>query len=161
MKHFILNFSYEYISEEVSFLVTVSWAILTFRNLLSKSLTIIGNNVDYRVFNNFMWIQQYINKYKYADENGRLLFASTAKWIPPNWLLVFFYCTSNFLLFSLLPLQYCSNLLLIFSAKVFAFQWKNLILHTFSFNWKVAAATATTSFNHGRLRGASASTELL
>ena len=31
----------------------------------------------------------------------------------------FSYCTSNFLLFSLLPLQYCSNLLLIFPAKVF------------------------------------------
>ena len=41
-----------------------------------------------------------------------------------------------------------------------AFQWKNLILYTFSFNWKIAAATATTSFNHGRLRGAGASTEL-
>ena len=35
------------------------------------------------------------------------------------------------------------------------------ILHSFSFNWKVATATATTSFNHAKLRGASASTELL
>ena len=34
------------------------------------------------------------------------------------------------------------------------------ILHSFSFNWKVATATATTSFNHAKLRGASASTEL-
>ena len=37
IEDFILNFSYEYISEEVSFLVAISWAILTFRNLLSKS----------------------------------------------------------------------------------------------------------------------------
>ena len=62
------------------------------------------------------------------------------------------------MLFSLLPLQYCSNLLLIFSAKVFAFQWKNLILHTFSFNWKVAAAIPTTFLNHAGLKVASAST---
>ena len=61
----------------------------------------------------------------------------------------------------LLPLQYCSNLLSIFSAKVFALQWKNLLLHNFSFNWKVAAATAAASFNHTRLTGASASTEML
>ena len=36
-----------------------------------------------------------------------------------------------------------------------------MILYTFSSNWKIALATATISFNHGRLRGASASTELL
>ena len=74
---------------------------------------------------------------------------------------VFIYLTSFELIFPLLTLQYCSNLLSISLAKVFAFQWKNLILHKFSFNWKVAAATATTSFNHTRLRGASASTKLL
>ena len=74
----------------------------------------------------------------------------------------------DFLFFPIALVTFCyflyhlySNLLLTFSAKVFAFQWKNLILHTFYFNWKVAAATATTSFYHERLRGANASTELL
>ena len=77
----------------------------------------------------------------------------------------FFLCSESYLLnsfeliFSLLPLQYCSNLLSISSANILVFQWKNLILHNFSFNWKVAAAAA--SFNHARPRGASASMELL
>ena len=77
----------------------------------------------------------------------------SSNWIPPNWLFLFSYCTSKFLfivvvylnpfklIFPLLPLQYYFNLLSIFSAKVFAFQWENLILHNFSFNWKVAGAT--------------------
>ena len=63
------------------------------------------------------------------------------------------------LIFSLLPLQYCSNLPSISSANILVFQWKNLILHNFSFNWKIAAAAA--SFNHTRPMGASASMELL
>ena len=63
------------------------------------------------------------------------------------------------LIFSLLPLQYCSNLPSISSANILVFQWKNLILHNFSFSWKVAAAAA--SFNHARPRGASASIKLL
>ena len=76
----------------------------------------------------------------------------------------FFLCSESYLLnsfeliFSLLPLQYCSNLLSISSANILVFQWKNLILHNFSFSWKVAAATA--SFNHTRPRGASASIKL-
>ena len=72
---------------------------------------------------------------------------------------VFVYLTPFELIFSLLPLQCCSNLLSISSANILVFQWKNLILHNFSFNWKVAAATA--SLNHTTLRGASASIELL
>ena len=71
----------------------------------------------------------------------------------------FIYLTPFELIFSLLPLQYCPNLRPISSAYILVFQWKNLILHNFSFNWKVAAATA--SFNHTRPRGASASIELL
>ena len=63
------------------------------------------------------------------------------------------------LIFSLLPLQYCSNLPSISSANILVFQWKNWILHNFSFIWKVAAAAA--SFSHTRPRGASASMELL
>ena len=39
------------------------------------------------------------------------------------------------IIFSLLPLQYCSNLLSISSANVLIFQWKNLKLCNFSFNW--------------------------
>ena len=35
------------------------------------------------------------------------------------------------------------------------------VLHNFYFNWKVAAAIATSSFNHTRLRGATTSNELL
>ena len=70
-----------------------------------------------------------------------------------------FICLTFFeLIFSLLPLQYCSNLPSI-SPFLPAFQWKNLMLHNFSFNWKVAAVAA--SFNHTRPRGASASMELL
>ena len=65
------------------------------------------------------------------------------------------------LIFSLLSLQYCSNLLPISSANVLIFQRKNLILHNFSFNWKVALAASTTSFNHVRLWVASASIKLL
>ena len=77
----------------------------------------------------------------------------------------FFLCSESYLLnsfeliFSLLPLQYCSNLLSISSANILVFQWKNLILHNFSFNWKVTAAAA--SFNHTRPRRASASMKLL
>ena len=56
-----------------------------------------------------------------------------------------------FLYWYLLLLQYCSNLLFICSANVLVFQWKNLILLNFSFNWKVAAAVATTSSNHASL----------
>ena len=55
----------------------------------------------------------------------------------------FIYLTFFELIFSLLPLQYCSNLPSISSANILVFQWKNLILHNFSFNWKVAAATAS------------------
>ena len=78
----------------------------------------------------------------------------------------FFLCSESYLLnsfeliFSLLPLQYCSNLLSISSANILVFQWKNLILHNFSFNWKVAAAAAVTSFNHASLWVASGSIEL-
>ena len=72
---------------------------------------------------------------------------------------VFIYLTLFELMFFLLPLQYCSNLPSIFSANILVFQWKNLILHNFSFNWKVAAAA--TSFNHTRPRGESAIMELL
>ena len=54
-----------------------------------------------------------------------------------------------------------ANLLCISSANVLIFQWKNLILHNFSFNWRVAPAAATTSFNHASLWVASASIELL
>ena len=72
---------------------------------------------------------------------------------------VFVYLTPFELIFSLLPLQCCSNLLSISSANILVFQWKNLILHNFSFNWKVAAAAA--SLTHTTLRGASASIELL
>ena len=71
----------------------------------------------------------------------------------------FIYLTLFELIFSLLPLQYCSNLHFISSANILVFQWKDLILHNFSFNWKVAAAAA--SFNHARPRGASASIKLL
>ena len=74
---------------------------------------------------------------------------------------MFIYLNSFELIFSLLPLQYFSNLFSISSAKVFAFQWKDFILHNFSFNWKVAAAAATNSFNHTMLRGASTSIEML
>ena len=63
------------------------------------------------------------------------------------------------LIFSLLPLQYCSNLPSISSANILVFQWKNLILHNFSFNCEVAAAAA--SVNHTRPRGAIASIKLL
>ena len=71
----------------------------------------------------------------------------------------FIYLTFFELIFSLLPLQYCSNLPSISSANILVFQWKNWILHNFSFIWKVAAAAA--SFSHTRPRGASASMELL
>ena len=77
----------------------------------------------------------------------------------------FFLCSESYLLnsfeliFSLLPLQYCSNLLSISSANILVFQWKNLIFHKFYFNWEVAAAAA--SFNHTRPRGASANIKLL
>ena len=54
-----------------------------------------------------------------------------------------------------------ANLLSISSANVLIFQWKNLILHNFSFNWKLAPAAGTTSFNHASLWAASASIELL
>ena len=64
------------------------------------------------------------------------------------------------IIFSLLPLQYCSNLLSISSANVLIFQWKNLILRNFSFNWQIAPAAATTSLNHASLWGASANIEL-
>ena len=57
--------------------------------------------------------------------------------------LFFFYLTPYESIFSLLSLQYCSNLLSISSANVLIFQWKNLILYNFSFNWKVAPAAAT------------------
>ena len=55
-------------------------------------------------------------------------------------LFFFFFRVLTFLtpyeiIFSLLPLQYCSNLLSISSANVLIFQWKNLILRNFSFNW--------------------------
>ena len=72
---------------------------------------------------------------------------------------VFIYLTPFELIFSLLPLQYYSNLLSISSANILVSQWKNLILHNFSFNWEVAAAAA--SFNHTRSRRASASIKLL
>ena len=65
------------------------------------------------------------------------------------------------IIFSLLPLQYCSNLLSISSGNVLIFQWKNLILRNFSLNWKVAPTAATTSFNHASLWGARTSIELL
>ena len=71
---------------------------------------------------------------------------------------VFIYLTPFELIFSLLPLQYCSNLISFSSANILVFQWKNLILHNFSLNQKVAAAAA--SFSHARPRGASASIEL-
>ena len=74
---------------------------------------------------------------------------------------VFIYLTSFELIFPLPTLHYCSNLPSISLAKIFAFQWKTSILHKFSFNWKVAAATATTSFHHTRLTGASATTKPL
>ena len=70
----------------------------------------------------------------------------------------FIYLTPFELIFSLLPLQYCPNLLPIPSAYILVFQWKNLILHNFSFSSKVASATA--SFNHTRPRGASTSIKL-
>ena len=70
------------------------------------------------------------------------------------------YLTPYEITFSLLPLQYCSNLLSISSANVLIFQWKNLILHNFSFNWQVAPAAATTSLNHASLWGASENIEL-
>ena len=73
---------------------------------------------------------------------------------------VFISLTPFELIFSLLPLQYCSSLLSIPSANILVFQWKNLILHNFSFNWKVAAAAAVTSFNHASLWVASTSIEL-
>ena len=57
--------------------------------------------------------------------------------------LFFFYLTPYESIFSLLSLQCCSNLLSISSANVLIFQWKNLILYNFSFNWKVAPAAAT------------------
>ena len=96
-----------------------------------------------------------------------LLFAGTTKWISTSWPLLFFvqslYLLNSLslseLIFSLLPLQYCSNLPSISSANILVFQWKNWILHNFSFIWKVAAAAA--SFSHTRPRGASASMELL
>ena len=72
---------------------------------------------------------------------------------------VFISLTPFELLFSLLPLQYCSSLLSIPSANILVFQWKNLILHNFSFNCEVAAAAA--SVNHTRPRGAIASIKLL
>ena len=72
---------------------------------------------------------------------------------------VFIYLTLFELIFSLLPLQYCSNLPSISSANILVFQWMNLILHNFSFIWKVAAAAA--SFSHARPKGVSASMELL
>ena len=75
--------------------------------------------------------------------------------------LFFFYLTAYESIFSLLSLQYCSNLLSISSANVLIFQWKNLILYNFSFNWKVAPAAATTSFNHRNLWVVSANIELL
>ena len=71
---------------------------------------------------------------------------------------VFIYLTPFELIFSLLPLQFCSNLISFSSANILVFQWKNLILHNFSLNQKVAAAAA--SFSHTRPRGASASIEL-
>ena len=49
---------------------------------------------------------------------------------------VFIYLTPFELMFSLLPLQYCSNLISISSANILVFQWKNLILHNFSLNQK-------------------------
>ena len=64
---------------------------------------------------------------------------------------VFIYLTSFELILPLLPLQYCSNLLSISSENTLVLQWKNLKLHNFSFNWKVAVAVA--SFNHTRPRG--------
>ena len=93
-----------------------------------------------------------------------LLFAGTTKWISTSWLLLFF-VQSLYLLSSLwiniffTSLQYCSNLPSISSANILVFQWMNLILHNFSFIWKVAAAAA--SFSHARPKGVSASMELL
>ena len=74
---------------------------------------------------------------------------------------ILIYLTPYELIFSLLPLQYCSNLLSISSGNVLIFQWKNLILRNFSLNWKVAPTAATTSFNHASLWGARTSIELL
>ena len=103
--------------------------------------------------------------------NARLLFESTAKWITvtilqSSILLSFalvivqsLYLLNPYLLYFL----YCTVLIYFpfLHPKSLLFNWNNLILHNFFFNWKLVAATATLFINHTRLRGASARTELL
>ena len=78
-------------------------------------------------------MQQYIIKCKYADKNTKNLTVGFYLQALENG---FFQIDFFFFLIALVKFcyflyyLYCCNLRLIFSAKVFAFQRKNLILHT-------------------------------
>ena len=100
--------------------------------------------------------------YSQVLQNGYLqvdfLFVQSLYLLNSFWINIFF---TVFTIISLLIFTSFTVLLYrISSANVLVFRRKNLILHNFSFNWKVAAAAAVTSFNHVSLWVASASNEL-
>ena len=85
------------------------------------------------------------------NEFPQLFFIQSLYFCNSFWINIFFTSFTSFT---------CSNLLSISSVNVLAFQSKNLILHNFSFNRKVAITAATTSFNHAKQMGTSSSIEL-
>ena len=52
------------------------------------------------------------------------------------------------IIFSLRLLRYCSDLLSIFSMKAFAFEWKNLILHAFFFQFEGRGSHGCSNCNY-------------
>ena len=121
-KHFTLYFSYGYISEEFSFLVAVGCAILTFRNLISKSNTYP------------QWFTQssiILCKYSNILTNTNILMITHLQidffFFPIALVIfcsVFIYLHIFELIFFLLPLQYCSNLLSILQPRSLFFNGK-------------------------------------